>query len=138
MRELFVGIVGSRRRNSLSDRKLVFKIVENLVSKFADRKVILVSGACPKGADHFASEAARSFSLEIVEFPVPKQNYESRGQFAQAAFARNKLIADRSDIGFALVSDDRTGGTENTISHFKSQKKKVYVVNENGEVSLIF
>lgn len=129
---LKIGIVGSRRRNSHTDRKIVFKIVHAL--KKLDPTI--VSGACPKGADAFAAEAARSYGLELVEFPVPKGDYRSRGEFAAAAFARNKLVAEHSDIGFALVADDRTGGTENTVGHYKKMKKNVYIVDGSGALYL--
>lgn len=137
MQILRIGIVGSRRRHTLSDRKIVFEIVEKAISKNPDKEIILVSGACHKGADAFAAEAARVYNVKIVEYPVPKVQYKHRGEFAKAAYARNRLIAENSDMGFALVSPDRTGGTENTIRHYVDLKKKVYLVDQDGSAYLV-
>lgn len=134
--ELRVGIVGSRRRNTMRDIKIVYKIVEELLADNPDRKLVIVSGACPKGADAFAAEASRVLGVELKEFPVPKVPYANKWEFAQAAFARNKLIAEDSFVGFALVTPDRTGGTEDTIKHFNNLKRKVYLVDGNGRYYL--
>lgn len=128
MRELRVGIVGSRRRCSLKDRKIVFDIVKKL-KDLRDVDVTVVSGACRLGADNFAAEAARFYGVKLVEFPVPKKQYTHRGEFAMEAFARNRLIAENSDYGFALVHSSRTGGT---VSHYNDLKKKVFLVDDDG------
>lgn len=75
-------------------------------------------------------------NLSLVEFPVPKKDYGSRGEFAAAAFARNKLIAENSDFGIALVASDRKGGTENTVKHYERMKKRVYIVSDLGDIYL--
>lgn len=129
--QLRVGVVGSRRRNTLHDRKIVFGFLDRLIELNPHREIVIVSGACPKGADAFAAEYARITGVSLVEFPVPKVSYGSRGEFAQAAFARNKLIADDSVIGLALVAMDRTGGTENTVKHYTKQGKKVYLADDD-------
>jgi len=100
------------------------------------RKIVVVSGACKKGADNFAASAAKSFHVELLEFPVPKVTYVSRWEYAKAAYARNLTIAENSDVGFALVHDDRTGGTENTISHYNDLKKHVFLVDRHGKFYL--
>lgn len=115
---LRVGIVGSRRRNNLPDRKLVFEIVQRAIAKYPDKKIIIVSGGCRKGADHFAEEAAKFFGVEPLLFPVSDDPpVKSRWEYRERAFARNYDIAANSDIVFALVHEDRTGGTENTVEH---------------------
>ena len=134
--ELRVAIVGSRRRCSLQDRKIVFNIIEQIIARSHDRKVVLVSGACRLGADNFAAEAARIYNVPIKEFPVPPGEYKERWQYAKAAFARNKLVAEDADVGFALIASDRKGGTEDTIHHFHDLKKKIYLVDDMGVIYL--
>ena len=132
-----VGIVGSRRRNTLHDRKLVFRLVERLIKENPGEEIILVSGSCPKGADHFAAEAAKVFGLTIVEHPVPKKEYAHKGEWVAEAFARNRLIALDSDVIYALRASDHTGGTENTIKHAEELQKRTFEVDEKGECLLI-
>lgn len=131
MEPLYVGIVGSRRRNTLHDRKIVLNLVEHIVS---DRKqsVTIVSGGA-KGVDSFAEEAARVLGVEFISIIVPSRP-EVRGlwEFRIRAFARNKKIALVSDMVYALVSVDRKGGTENTISHASGLGRIVVIVNESG------
>jgi len=134
--QLRVGIVGSRRRCSLTDRKIVFNLVEKIVVNNPHRDVVIVSGACRLGADNFAAEASRIYKLKLVEYPVVPGTYGERWEFAKAAFARNKSIAENSDVGFALVHQDRKGGTENTIHHYHDLKKKIYLVDESGRTYL--
>ncbi len=135
--ELRIGIVGSRRRNTYSDRKIVCDIIVNLVAHNPNRKIVIVSGACPKGADKFAADAARLLNVELKEYPVPRDvTYPNKWAFAQAAFARNRLIAEDSFVGYALVSADRTGGTENTVGHYLDLMKPIFLVNDVGGIYL--
>jgi len=134
--ELRIGIVGSRRRCNLVDRKIVFAFVEKMLRENPHRDLVIVSGACRLGADHFAAEAASIYKVKLKEWPVPKKEYANKGEYAQAAFARNKTIAEDSSIGFALVHSDRSGGTENTVKHYLDLKKKVYLVDGTGRTYL--
>ena len=129
---LIIAIVGSRRRNTLRDRALVFELVE-LCKK---RGWTVVSGACRDSADSFAKEACDALGVGIREFPVPKVKYKNKWEFTQAAFARNRVIAENCGACFALVHSDRTGGTENTISHCFDLGKTVYIVRDDGSVEL--
>lgn len=135
-KELRVGIVGSRRRCSLLDRKIVFNLVERLIGENPGRQLTIVSGACRLGADNFAAEAARLYKVNLVEFPVPPGDYSERWMYAKAAYDRNRKIAENSDVGFALVHKDRKGGTENTILHYHDLKKNVFLVDERGKTYL--
>jgi hypothetical protein len=131
-----IGIVGSRRRNSINDMRIVYKFVSLMKDANKNKNVIIVSGACPFGADSFAAQAAKSFKLDLVEYPIPKINFFSKWEFVKAAYDRNLLIAENSDIGFALVHDDRTGGTENTIMHFNQLKKVIFIADMFGKYYL--
>lgn len=136
--ELRIGIVGSRRRNGYTDRKVIMRLVHRLMTDNPHRKVTIVSGACPKGADHFAAEAARLFKANLKEFPVekPPGGFHSKYEFAQEAFRRNEYIADDSIMGFAMVADDRKGGTENTVSHYLNKGKRVVLIAQDGSLYL--
>lgn len=136
--ELRVGIVGSRRRFSLHDRKLVFNLVERLIENNPHRDIYIVSGACRLGADNFAAEACRLYlgKEKLIEFPVPKREYAHKGEYAHEAYARNLLIAQNSHVGYALVHPDRDGGTENTVGHYHTLKKRVYLVDGHGKTYL--
>jgi len=139
--EIRIGIVGSRRRNTEQDRFYVHDIVRRHIIDY--EKVVVVSGACPEGADKFAVEAVDFFKREIdegcvrlIEFPVRKWPGQTKAEFREQAYYRNRLIAENSDIGFALVHDDREGGTENTVLHYRDLGKTVYLVDGNGRTYL--
>lgn len=135
MEELRVGIVGSRRRNTLRDRRLVLELVERLLEDNPHRTLVLVSGGCPKGADAFAAEAARVYGVKLVEH-LPRPTHHGRWAFVEAAFERNRRIAEDSQVGYALVHPDREGGTENTVGHYLELKKNVFLVDGEGRAYL--
>lgn len=146
MNELRIAIVGSRRRNSLLDYKIVKKLISDLMVDFPHRRIVIVSGACPQGADFFAAKVvkewrdARPFSgqdrLGLVEFPIQKWEGMSKWDFTRQAFGRNFQIADYADVGYALVHSDRTGGTEDTVGHFHNLQKTCYLVSDLGHLYL--
>lgn len=113
-----LGIVGSRRRNSLSD----FQVLKQRVIEL--KPEMIISGGCIKGADNFAETIAKEFGIPItIYYPKLVQGKEYRlWEVTQANHARNQLIALNSDRLIALVASDRRGGTENTIGHFKGAK----------------
>ena len=130
-----IGIVGSRRRVSLLDRTVIREFLERCLSHYVDREVVVVSGGCPRGADRFAEESARLLGIRTIVHPVVKPGDPPvlhRGDFRERAFARNELIARDSDVLFALVHHDRTGGTENTVRHAIRLGKTVFVVDDTG------
>lgn len=136
MREFNVAIVGSRRRNEREDREIVFSLIEKIVENNPTTSIKIISGGCPTGADNFAAEAARHFKLDLIEHLIPSHKYLTKFAFREAAFSRNRKIADDCDVCFALVSDDRTGGTENTIGHALALKKQVFIVSRLGGLYL--
>lgn len=140
-RPIAVGIVGSRRRNSLHDRKIVFRLIAWLYGQHRGASgFTIVSGGCEQGADKFAKDFATKFftpRLDYVEFPIDKKGVTSKWEFTKRAFGRNRLVAEKSWSGlYCLVSPDRTGGTENTIKHALELKTPVFLVTETGEVYL--
>jgi predicted Rossmann fold nucleotide-binding protein DprA/Smf involved in DNA uptake len=137
MGAIHIGIVGSRRRASVLDRKMVLRLVEWLKNRYTGRsRLVLVSGGCPTGADEFARFAAELFDVEMEVFPIDDTGVKNKWEFTQRAFARNRMIAEKSDSLFCFVHSSRTGGTENTIQHALELKKKVFLVSETGEAYL--
>lgn len=134
---LRVAIVGSRRRNTTVDCAIVETIVRNVKLLNPFRDVVIVSGACPLGADKFAAMCAPVHGCGLLEFKVPKIRYASKHAFREAAFARNREIAENCDICFALVHSDRTGGTENTIGHCVDLGKTCYLVLDDGAITTL-
>jgi len=104
-----IGIVGSRRRNSDDDAKLVrdkfFEIYEE------DDEI--VSGGCRLGADSFAEKLAKMYQI-----PIKIYYAEWIKQGKKAGFMRNAYIAGDADVLIACVASDRTGGTEHTIKEY--------------------
>jgi len=114
VKKLKLGIIGSRRRNSLQDKAI---LKERILSLKPDS---IISGGCPKGADKFAEELAKELSIPIkIFYPQIPKSGGPRWVFVKAYHARNELVAKNSDHLIALVASDRKGGTENTIGHFK-------------------
>jgi hypothetical protein len=107
-----LGIIGSRKRDSLADFMLVCKKVIEL------KPDVIVSGGCKRGGDRFAEIIADNFFIpkEIHHPDWNKYPYE-KNKYA-ALFIRNTKIADGIDKLVALVCKERKGGTEDTIKKF--------------------
>ncbi|MBI5375602.1 MAG: hypothetical protein HZA77_09210 [Candidatus Schekmanbacteria bacterium] len=125
-----IGIVGSRRRNSPEDKHLIREKLFYFLQVYKESKLVLVSGGCPDGADKFAEELALELNLKIIiHYPdKSKIDKSDRWSSTKANYARNKLIADDSDILIAVVAPDRKGGTENTIKYYEKFGKKRLVL----------
>jgi len=114
-----VGIVGSRRR---IDKENIYKLVDSL-----KKEDIVVSGGC-KGVDSWAEERAKERGLNTIIFKPKLDGCNEYWKYVQAYYSRNKQIAEESDVIYAFVSSDRTGGTENTIKYASGLKKKVVIL----------
>jgi len=112
------GIVGSRRRK---DRKNIEKAVNCL-----PQGSTVVSGGC-RGVDTWAEQAAKKKGLEVQIFKPDFTGCRSYWDRVNAYYSRNKRIAELSDIIIAFVSDDRKGGTENTIKHARKLGKEIII-----------
>jgi len=114
----YIGVVGSRRRDSQVDKIKV----ESKILELYEPGDILVSGGCPKGADHFAEEIAKEYGMPILIF-YPNWSAEGR----RAGLARNTHIAKRSHVLIACVASDRTGGTEDTIAKWRQGRNECHL-----------
>jgi len=139
-----IGIIGSRRR----DAEVDFWAVHEMFQKLYCPGDGICSGLCPKGGDWFAvlialgmdyvsdererkgilkkvKEGAIEYKIQPIWFPPEWDKYGKA-----AGFIRNADIAKKSDILIACVTDDRTGGTEDTISRFiKAKSGGLYLVH---------
>lgn len=114
-----IGIVGSRRRTSYSD----FEKCEKAFLDIYKEGDWIVSGGCPSGGDAFAEKIAKQRGLTIlIHYP------DWNGIGKAAGFIRNTKIAEDADIIIAVVSEDRTGGTEDTILKAEKLGKKIVIV----------
>lgn len=118
-RKVKIGIVGSRRRNTIQDYMLVKKALLkeiNLIAYWRHHYLVLVSGGCRKGADSFVDRLL--VDLHIANDPsIHYAEWQKYGD--KAGFVRNTAIAQESDILIACPADDRKGGTEDTIKKFQ-------------------
>jgi len=126
---LKIGIVGSRRRNTEIDRRLIHETFKQ-VSKMSEsvhmgewEECIIVSGGCQEGADAAAEELARLYGITII---IHHANWSLYGK--RAGHIRNQKIAEDSDVLIACVAPDRTGGTESTIEKYTKLNKKELII----------
>jgi len=114
-----IGIIGTRSRDSAADllacKEKLFEIYED-----GDR---IVSGGCPKGGDRFAEALARSYEIPIMIHYARWRKFGKR-----AGFVRNGDIAADCDVLIAVVSGDRTGGTEDTVKKTEIMGKPIHLV----------
>ncbi len=110
-----IGIVGSRRRDDDLSMSKCYKAFEEIYVK-GD---IIVSGGCPRGGDRFAEVFARNVGATII---IHHADW-SKGK--TAGFERNTTIAMNADVIIAVVAEDRTGGTEDTIKKATRFRKKI-------------
>lgn len=119
----YIGVIGTRCRDSQKDFDSLVKVFFQIY-KPGD---IIVSGGCPKGGDRFAEVLAKTIRTEPIIFYPDRENLDPElirlsmmgAAYAKINYARNTLIAEKSDVLLALVASDRKGGTEDTIKKFK-------------------
>lgn len=123
-----IGIVGSRRRNSAAD----YIICRAKFMEIYEDGDTIVSGGCKQGGDLFAEVMAKRYSIPIVIHAPNRNNLNKellkinpRAAFAIINYARNTLIAQDADILIAIIADDRTGGTEDTIKKAMKLGKQI-------------
>ena len=121
---MIVGIVGSRRRNAEKDKKILYSKILDLIVDLNWKDFTIVTGDCKLGGDKFARELAFELNCNLK---VKRVNLPPTGEyfdFVNAYYKRNEKIAKEPlDYLIAIVAEDRKGGTENTIKHFKKYHK---------------
>ena len=112
------GIVGSRSRR---DSKSVVDFVKSI-----PQESVVISGGCI-GVDTWAVKSARMRGIKTVEHLPDKTGCSKHWEFTKAFHARNQKIAEDCDILVAFVSDDRKGGTEDTIRRARKLGKEIII-----------
>lgn len=107
-----IGIIGSRRRTDILDKNLAFKQAK-LLYREGDE---FVSGGCPVGGDTYCELIARELGAPIKIYHACWHRDGRR-----AGLIRNTFIAHDASHLIALVANDRSGGTEDTIRKFLHQ-----------------
>jgi len=114
-----IGIIGSRRRDSGVD----FAILKKKFTEIYEDGDEIVSGGCNSGGDNMAEIIAKKQQITIKIYYA---QWDKLGK--RAGFARNTNIAEDSDVIIALVSSDRTGGTEDTIKKATEMGKQIILI----------
>lgn len=121
--EIKLGIVGSRRRDTVEDLRKVWRAYDDVAIRNINAELPIVSGGAVKGADRFAVDIARDQGGKMI-------TYFPYGHNTQDYYARNRRVAEECDKLIACVAPDRRGGTENTIQWFKS-------IHPDGELIIV-
>lgn len=116
---MIYGIIGSRHR---IDRNSI----QAFISSIPDDSIV-ISGGC-QGVDKWAIQSAKARGLPTREYLPNLANCKKYFEYTKAYYARNKLIAANCDVLAAFVSDNRKGGTENTIKYAKKFGKKIIIL----------
>lgn len=137
-----IGVVGSRRRNSEEDRKLMVVLINIVLAteSVIGKNVVFVSGGCRKGADQFIEDEwkiGRWPGAEMVVYSPEFASSMSRWDRVNAYYARNKRVVDNSNLLIALVADNRKGGTENTIEHAIKKKIPIWISYGSGRIERV-
>lgn len=114
-----IGVIGARSRDTFEDELLVFDQIKKLWLK---NNTIICSGGCREGGDAFARRLSYLHQLPYLEFPA---EWNRKGK--SAGFQRNGDIAEWSDFLIACVSENRKGGTEDTIEKYIKLKGTEYL-----------
>jgi hypothetical protein len=130
--EIFLGIIGSRLRDSPNDYKKVEDAYLDVYcrTEFEQNRFTIVSGGAYKGGDEFAVRIARRNGHKMITFfpnlsDVPA-GIEGQGLADAAYEARNHEIARQCDIMIASPRKQHCG-TRQTMRLFKKY-------NPNGEL----
>jgi len=113
-----IGIIGSRKRDTRKD----FRLVESAFIFMYSPGDIIVSGLCPTGGDRFAIMLVEKYKVDYVWFPADWNHFgQGAGKYRNTfvAYAVEHLIA---------TPHRTTGGTDDTITKF---------VKRNGRANLI-
>lgn len=126
-----IGIVGTRARNTAS----TLKLIQSKFFEIYEKGDWICSGGCPKGADRFAEQIAKTEGIPILII------YPDYKRFKMGApTIRNGDVAKNSDVVIACVKRPeegieeilkrKKGGTEDML-------KKFLKIHPNGEIYLI-
>ena len=125
-----IGMVGTRKRDRASD----YRITKKKFFEIYEPGDWLCSGGCSQGGDRFADKIAKYYGIPILIFYPNKSKLPKdakRWNYREINYERNTLIAETSNVIIACVTEDRKGGTEDTLEKFSNKKIK-------GQVDLVW
>lgn len=123
-------ITGSR---AWVDRKVVHKALRDWWNTTGrDPKAVLVSGACPKGADRICEEIWKNNGLTVERHPA-KWKREDGTVDKRAGFTRNAEMVDSGpDHLIAFIMDGSNGATH-TLNYARKKGIPVTVHEDSTE-----
>ena len=135
-----IGIVGSRKFTNRARVEMWFSMFIRQVGK---ENIVIVSGACPDGADSLAKTVALAWQMEYRHFPPSHRKWdkwcilgpENYGKPYKPAnfFERNTLIAEYCDpVVTFVVPGVASHGSMDTITKARNLGKATWV--DNGEI----
>jgi hypothetical protein len=111
-----IGIIGTRKRDTEED----YILVRDKFFEIYEPGDFITSGGCKQGGDRFAEVIAQRYDIPIdIYYPDPVPPGSPRWMYTKVNYARNTLVAQNSDTIIACVTDNRKGGTEDTLKKFK-------------------
>lgn len=126
---IYIGMVGSRKRDSKEDYYLVRKDIIEYKVKFCF--ITIVSGGAD-GIDNIARRVADDLGIPIIEHLPKYEEYSEKGD--DIYFERNELIA--IDSGYLNAYPiNMEGGTMNTVKHFRDLGKSKNLIIKNKVVN---
>jgi hypothetical protein len=130
-----VGFTGTRSGMTPGQKSTVCRLIQQMAT------FIFHHGDCV-GADAEAHDLVRHTNSHIVIHPPNKDDFRAfrkgdEERPIKSYFARNRDIVNESDVVIATpyTAGETGGGTWYTINYCKKYKKKVYIVNPNGDIS---
>lgn len=98
-------ITGSR---DWTDRDTIWRVLGDAVAPLdITRETVLVSGACPRGADALAEDWARRYGLTVERHPA---NWQLEGK--RAGFIRNaRMVNLGADVCLAFIRNGSRGAS---------------------------
>jgi hypothetical protein len=77
------------------------------LGRYRPRDVILIHGACPRGADAMADKFAREIGMSVRRHPA---NWDAHGK--RAGFLRNaEMVSAGADLCFAFIKGGSPGAS---------------------------
>jgi hypothetical protein len=102
----------------------------DIVREHEGSDVLLVSGACPNGADRMCETLALEYGWKLELHPLAWKGEDGKGEYnPRAGFDRNELMVRLgADFVLAFVMNE-SGGAMNTVGHSRRAGIPTKVIN---------
>lgn len=109
-RKLYIGVVGSRRRDERTDYHMVLLAFLRLIQATpATPPIVVISGGCPHGADRFAEVIAREYDLKLLLYRPDRRAHPGVAEpwrSTRQNYDRNELMSLADELQ-VMVEDGR-------------------------------